>query len=328
MVDHFDIRASKAIGVSSGAFPAVVYAARLDGVDLGIPTNAEGLRNLLIEIRKALGIDFLEEPQNGHRRLDVVGYLTQKVLHASHKNARFVQSEFGESFADSKSYRTYLDKRFNGLALRDIPRFGTFATNYETGESVYLDAQKAPDELVSLALAKTTALPRFLPPVRDGKGTWTDGGFHGVPIGLQGDLIVMSLLSYYIRKMPHASFKGLYGKVEQHMKDHEIMERRIINYAVKDLTRHIPEKVANYQSSDGGDPDGRILLILPDLSHVRLLHFFKGIEDLEELGRVTTKLSLERFLDPHRVDMYYNPSRFLESLYRGVKTSPIVGMHQ
>jgi len=85
-----------------------------------------------------------------------------------------------------------------------------------------------------------------------------------------------------------------------------MMNTALTEAPIKNLTGVDPEYVAEY-----GDPYGRMILLLPDLRHIRSFDFSGKCRTLPKVGYEDAKRSLDKFLDPSYKHPDYDPTNFI-----------------
>ena len=170
-----------------------------------------------------------------------------------------------------------------------------------------LNSQTAPDERLDVAIAKSTAHPLLFGSYTENGKVFLDGGLSEecpcqTALNQGADLMITTLVNYFRRDSSKSGWKPLkamFGYIDG-LKDsnYDSMIERITN---KD-----PFYVA-----DCGDPTGRIILNMPNLSWIDS-YDLHGCQQLITHGIPQMQSVLLKFLDPDFKHKEYSASGFLK----------------
>ena len=304
------IRTKVHTGTSIGAVPATFFAIRMHPSNLQIDTSPQNLENSAFELVESLGVRTLyEEPKN----------LVKRAINRGRKIKLYAKGLVSEGIIDTSGLETFFQHSFGNLKMGNLPGLYIIACDYNSndeGKKVVLSSIKTPDEFIWEALRKSTASPFLFKPYRVDGSAYADGGLVEVfPCSTaiedgKADIVIGVLLNYHLPRI-ESDFKLPHGKVIQALRNFSIMNSVNLDWVIAYHTGKTPLYVA-----ENGDPRGRLLLIMPNLSHVAPDDFYGEGPKLIKPGRYETLDAVAKFFSPNFSHLEYNPEYFLSRFRR------------
>jgi len=295
-------------GTSIGAVPATLLALHLQEDSFGIDTSPQ----FSLEFATKLGDSLIDEektPNNITKK-----QLMQLKLKTLTTSLGTLYNGFMEEFIkDTAKFEKVVTDTFGDIRVSDAKGLYISVANMTKGRHVLIGMDdELNDEYIRDAIMKTSAVPHAFKPIRVGTQVYTDGGVYGFPLSEAFDSGVefafVTVINYHLNKLDRkgSNFRGPFGTIKQALRNYTMMNTALTEAPIRSLTGVDPEYVAEH-----GDPYGRMILLLPDLRHIRSFDFGGECRTLPKLGYEDSKESLEKFLDPDYKHPDYDSISFL-----------------
>lgn len=266
--------------------------------------SPHGFDALAEELKKALG------SEEG-----IIAYMPNFIKDANRK----LRALFKESLFVNAPLSTAIRKHFpDHLNVSDIENLGMVISNITEGCKI-IASSGGEYEKVSLhdAFLESMAFPFAFQLIYRRGMVRGDGGLHAPPLKeafeMGADIVYLTLLNYFIPRNDDAKARGPRGIYNRAHRMFEIMQRDAADTSITQLTGRESTYVA-----EEGDPNGRILLSLDDLSDYDPFRQESKHSELKGRGTATTTKVLAH-LDPKRSHPEYDPKRFIEEIALGKK---------
>ena len=287
-------------GVSSGSPAAIIYDGRTRYVLFG-PDSLNGL-----DVSQKRFDTLADEMTAGLANQGGISYVPH-----SQDFVRMLRGIIGEAFLVKEPIMEAVRKNLGEIKMKEGYKLRIGVANFLTGERMVISSENGHGELPMYeAVDQSSSFPIALKPVRKPGVMATDGGLNVMPIRIaarESDLLYVTVLNLYIPQKENISGRSPMGTVRQAYRMYEILQSDATQEALMQETGVEARKL------NKGDPHGKILAAIPDLSEFSPFELTEKHSKLEDIGRSNTGAVFE-LLDPARKPEHYNADFFLESL--------------
>ena len=327
------LRTNIHVGSSAGGIPAIFRA-----LDRGINYQKTGLIGADAASLNSFVMKILEsvQPPKSERWMDKIIYLLKEIL-------RFIKLE---GIVPSDRLETLLKETLSKsegrpLLMEDAPNLYLVVThlNSSRGHKLVINSHDQPKEQIWRALRKSAGHVYLFRPISEEGEIYIDGIVEGFPLmtamDAGADIAIGFLVNYGLtnENLERINIKKVIEKVvvrwplkvAQHIGITQIprtlsyfdalihiLSMQINSNNCKSLTGYSPDEL-----SSKGDPNGKVLLVMPDISGVSPTEFtVRTSEELIARGRNDTSEAIKYFLNPAFEHEKYDPNYFSRKLVK------------